>query len=674
MILTELNEHPVEFANIKWVEDKVPYSSQFDDVYFNTNKGKNESVYTFIEGNNLYQRWHDHPTRIFSIAETGFGTGLNFLVTCDAFSQHLQQQNNPILEHLFFTSFEKYPLTKNDIILAINQWPSLLPFLKILIAQYPINLVGCHRIHFDAFNITLDLWFGDAYHSLQNLHVYKDGLFDAWYLDGFTPYKNPDMWQQPLFNLMGSCSKQGATIATFSVANMIKKGLQNAGITIKKRKGFGKKREMLTGIIAHKINSTPLKHNVRNSATYKSNEIAIIGGGISAACLTLALVKRGFCVNVYCKDEKIARGASGIKQATLYPLINNSHNSLSQFFANAFLYSHNLIDITNKTHPFDYDLSGLLQLYYDLASSKKLDKIHKSHFSKALVQKTSARKTNIIAGLDVDLEALFYPSSGWVNPIQMVNAIFDKAKEIGSVTIKLNTKIDNFKAIDDCWELHCENERYKSPIVILATAMETLTFKDCEAIPLSAARGQVTHIQSTPNSQLNQLKVPLCHEGYLTPQRHNIHCMGATFERHQLNSVFKITDQKLNKEKLNKCITNKRWAKAINCDHNFANIGIRCTTRDHFPYMGELADYQRTKIQYQHADKHFPQQDAPFHKNMFILTGLGSRGLCSAPLLAETLVSQILHEPLPLSSSILSSLQVNRQWINYLLKSKPLAY
>ncbi len=672
--MSELKKPTIKFADINWSEHKVPYSSRFDDVYFNTDNGIDESFYTFIEGNNLHQRWQNHTERIFSIAETGFGTGLNFLVTCAEFSQHLQQQSNPILKHLFFTSFEKYPLTKNDIILAVNQWPSLLPFLNILIEQYPLNLVGCHRIHLDAFNITLDLWFGDAYHSLKNLHVYKDGLFDTWYLDGFSPNKNPDMWQQSLFNLMVSSAKKGATIATFTAASLVRKGLQNAGITIKKRKGFGKKREMLTGIIAHKINATSWKQNVRNSAPNKKKDIAIIGGGISTACLTLALVKRGFCVSIYCKDEKLALGASGNKQATLYPLLDGTGSSLSQFFANAFLYSHHLIDMTNKTHPFDHDLFGLLQLYYDAASSKKLDKIRQAHFPKELVHKICAFDANSIAGLDVDLAALFYPLAGWIDPSQMVNAMFEKAKQIGEVTIKLNTKIDSFKAIDDNWQLHSQNERFESPIVILATAMQTLDFNECEAIPFSAARGQVTYVKSTPNSQLNQLKVPLCHEGYLTPQRHNIHCMGATFERHNLNSTFKMTDQKLNKEKLNKCIANKNWVDAINCAHEFASVGIRCTTRDHFPYMGELADYQKTKIQYQHADKHFPQQDAPFHKNMYILAGLGSRGLCSAPLLAETLASQIAHEPLPLSASILRSLQVNRQWINYLLKNKPLTY
>lgn len=672
--MSELKTHTIKVADINWGDHKVPYSSRFNDVYFNTDNGIDESIYTFIEGNNLHQRWQNHPERIFSIAETGFGTGLNFLVTCAAFNRHLQQQNNPILKHLFFTSFEKYPLTKNDITLAVSQWPSLLPFLNILIAQYPLNLVGCHRIHLDAFNITLDLWFGDAYHSLKNLHLYEDGLFDAWYLDGFSPSKNPDMWQQSLFDLMVSSAKKEATMATFSAATSVRKGLQKAGVTIKKRKGFGKKREMLTGIIAHKINATSLKQHVRNSPINKKKDIAIIGGGISTACLTLALVKRGFCVTVYCKDEKLALGASGNKQATLYPLLNSNHTHLSQFFANAFLYSHHLIHMTNKTHPFEHDLSGLLQLYYDLSSSKKLDKIHQAHFPKELVHKTCSDKTNSIACLDIDLAALFYPFAGWVNPTQMVNAIFDKAKKIGEVTIKLNTKIDSFKAINDSWQLHSQNEIFESAIVILATAMQTLDFKECEALPFSGARGQVTYVESTPKSALNQLKVPLCHEGYLTPQRHNIHCMGATFERHNLNSTFKMTDQKLNKEKLSKCIVNKNWVNAINCDHDFANVGIRCTTRDHFPYMGELAHYQKTKKQYQYADKHFPENDAPFHKNMYILAGLGARGLCSAPLLAETLASQIAHEPLPLSASILRSLQVNRQWINYLLKKKPLTY
>ena len=148
--------------------------------------------------------------------------------------------------------------------------------------------------------------------------------------------------------------------------------------------------------------------------------------------------------------------------------------------------------------------------------------------------------------------------------------------------------------------------------------------------------------------------------------------MGATFKRHSMDEQFEAQEQIDNKDKLAKCIKDKTWIKQIDSAHNNANVGIRCTTRDHFPYFGAVPDYQETKIMYQHAAKKMPSGNAPFHDNLFILTGLGSRGLNTAPLLAETLASQMNHEPLPLSLAILNAMQCNRQWINYLKKGKTL--
>ncbi len=116
------------------------------------------------------------------------------------------------------------------------------------------------------------------------------------------------------------------------------------------------------------------------------------------------------------------------------------------------------------------------------------------------------------------------------------------------------------------------------------------------------------------------------------------------------------------------------WVEEIDVNHNNANVGIRCTTRDHFPYIGALPDYQQTKLLYKDAHKKMPSSNAPFHQNLFILTGLGSRGLNTAPLLAEIVASQINHEPLPTSLPILNAMQCNRQWINYLQKGKSLKY
>ena len=669
--MSETKNKLINHAQINWSDQLEPISALFDDVYFNTEQGIDESFYVFFQGNELNKRWENCQSEHFCIAETGFGTGLNFLVCCVQFQQFLIQHPDKKLKRLFFSSFEKYPLDKADLVHALARWPSLEEYIKPLIDQYPLPLTGCHRIHFDQYNIILDLWFGDVQHTLPTLYGYPSGLFDCWFLDGFAPSKNPDMWSDKVFTQISKSCKADATIATFTAAGFVRRGLIAAGFDMKKRQGYGKKREMLIGRLMDE-NKPPIQYaeHIRLPKQTSQKEMAIIGGGIASACLSLALIKRGYKVTLYCKNNSLAQGASGNQQGAVYPLLNKTHDPLSQFFANSFLYAKNYVQKINQTSPFEYDFSGLLQLYYDPISSKKLDKILAANLPSTLVHKLSPAQTDQISHLAIGQSALFYPLGGWLNPQQMVNAIFAEANARGHLTINLNTHVDKLTECPTGWMLQIGKQTKIHSLVALTTAMDTLNFTQAKAVPLSAARGQVTYIPT--NDIINKLKVTLCHEGYLTPVSDGKHSMGATFKRHEMNTLFSPQEQLDNKEKLKKCIPNKDWCNNVDSDHQKANVGIRATTRDHFPYVGGLADYAQTKIQYQYAYKRDITTDAPFHNNAFILTGLGSRGLCTAPLLAEMLASQINQEPLPFAQNILNALQTNRQWINYLKKSKPL--
>ncbi|MCW8996991.1 MAG: bifunctional tRNA (5-methylaminomethyl-2-thiouridine)(34)-methyltransferase MnmD/FAD-dependent 5-carboxymethylaminomethyl-2-thiouridine(34) oxidoreductase MnmC [Psychromonas sp.] len=671
--MSESKNKLINHAQIHWSDQCEPISTLFDDVYFNTEQGIEESDYVFFQGNQLAQRWLSCQSEYFSIAETGFGTGLNFLVCCAHFHQFLLQHPERPLKRLLFTSFEKYPLSKQDLVNALRRWPSLNDYITPLIRQYPLALPGCQRILLEPFNVTLDLWFGDVQQTLPTLYRHHSGLFDCWYLDGFAPSKNPEMWSEALFKQIADSCKKNASIATFTAAGFVRRGLNAAGFNMQKRKGYGKKREMLVGkITTDKPNQPQYGEHFRQSAETDSKDIAIVGGGIASACLSLALIKRGYKVTLYCKDKTLAAGASGNQQGALYPLLNGAHDTLGQFFSNCFLFSRNYIKLINQSNPFAFNFSGVLQLYYDQASGQKLDKILQADLPHELVHKLDSQQTDQIAQLDIGQQSLYYPLGGWLNPEQMVKAIFEKAESEGQLSIKLNKRLESFSEENNGWNLHFADQNISHSLLVLASAMDTLTFAQCEAIPLSAARGQVTHIPS--NDKLEKLQTTLCYEGYLTPVHNHAHCIGATFKRHRLDSDFSLQEQNENKQKLTKCITDKEWAKQIDCDHDNANVAIRSTTRDHFPYAGALANYQQTKIQYQKPQKAPEKINAPFYRNLFLLTGLGSRGLCTAPLLAEMLASQINKEPLPFANDIVNALQTNRQWINYLKKGKKLKF
>lgn len=223
-------------ATIKW-RDGLPYSATFDDVYFSSDNGLLETEYVFIAGNDLIKRWQTIEGNTFSITETGFGTGLNFL--CAA--KHWLE-NAPAEAKLIFTSLEKYPLNSPDMQQALQHWPALKPLSDVLLSNYEALLAQGTCMLFNQ-RIQLNLHIGDAVSELGKVNTKAD----AWFLDGFAPSKNPDMWQAPLFAQMARLSHTNTSFATFTSAGLVRRGLISAGFNVIKKSGFGKKREMILG-------------------------------------------------------------------------------------------------------------------------------------------------------------------------------------------------------------------------------------------------------------------------------------------------------------------------------------------------------------------------------------------------------------------------------------------
>lgn len=226
--------------NIEWRTSQQglpqPYSIIFDDVYYSSDNGLLETDYVFLQGNQLTQRWRTLSSNCFTIIETGFGTGLNFLCATQLWLNHAPQN-----ARLHFISTEKYPLTLQEISAALQAWPALDEVSQPFLARYH----ALSHIPTQLFNnrVQLTLLMGDATVSITNLET----TADAWFLDGFSPAKNPEMWQPALFAQMARLSTSHTTFATFTSAGMVKRGLHAAGFRVHKQAGYGKKREMLTG-------------------------------------------------------------------------------------------------------------------------------------------------------------------------------------------------------------------------------------------------------------------------------------------------------------------------------------------------------------------------------------------------------------------------------------------
>ncbi len=230
----------INYAQIKW-QDGQPFSAQFNDVYFSSDNGLAETHYVFITQNQLIERFKTLQSSQFTIAETGFGTGLNFLSTWQIWQLYAPQS-----AALHFISCEKYPITPQDLAIAHAQWPELVDFSKKLINQYQKINTNIKEITLYIDNIKLTLLLDDANIALSQLNT-SDIKVDAWFLDGFAPSKNPDMWTGNLFSQMAKLAHGSTTFSTFTSASAVRRGLQQVGFVVNKLPGFGKKREMLAG-------------------------------------------------------------------------------------------------------------------------------------------------------------------------------------------------------------------------------------------------------------------------------------------------------------------------------------------------------------------------------------------------------------------------------------------
>ncbi len=217
--------------------EKRLYSNIYDDIYFSISGAEEESEHVFINGNNLKERFASQNN--FIIAEAGFGTGLNFLMSMKEWAKHFSDE-----KALTYIGFESTPLTPEVLSDSHAAWTDLLKYSKLLLNIYQTTPLTSTTLYIPNFNITLILFIGDINTEIRGIS--RD--IDAWFLDGFSPAKNPDMWSKELFASMARKSKQGeTTLATYSCARAVREGLAASGFKVQKNAGFGMKRYMLTG-------------------------------------------------------------------------------------------------------------------------------------------------------------------------------------------------------------------------------------------------------------------------------------------------------------------------------------------------------------------------------------------------------------------------------------------
>ncbi|KGJ92403.1 bifunctional tRNA (5-methylaminomethyl-2-thiouridine)(34)-methyltransferase MnmD/FAD-dependent 5-carboxymethylaminomethyl-2-thiouridine(34) oxidoreductase MnmC [Thalassotalea sp. ND16A] len=667
---------PIKTANVKFDKSGAPFSADFDDIYFDNTLGCQQSEQVFIKANNIEQTWLNFSASVFVIAETGFGSGLNFFLTLEKFIAFKRRSNSSLKLH--FISTEKYPLTMQDMSKTLKLWPQFDDVSEQLLGQYDITENARQTYTFANGDVSLTIHFRDASEAFTAIDVPEQGLVDAFYLDGFAPSRNPEMWSKALFLQLARLAKKGASLGTFTVAGFVRRGLSEVGFKVSKifygnDINDAEKTESTQARFVGLRQGKPLTGFKIREKVESSQHATIVGGGLASACAALALANKGINVTLLCKDEQIAQGASSNAIGAVYPILHQDKDSLSLFYQQGFEHSLALFkQLIAQGYQFSHGFDGLIDVSYkDALVQRQQIFSQKGVWPEDLIHGISKQQVNDISGIGVDHPGLYMPRAGWVCPPELVQAIMQAAIATGKVKVKTKRKVLAVKPLaNDRWLLTTNKGQKQIQNLIFCTGADSVDVESLAQLPLSVVRGQVSQMQS--NDSIKNLKTVLCHKGYLTPKNNGVHCIGATFDKDDNDTRLRDEDNQYNIDMLASCLGDiGNWSMA---DVTASKARLRCCTPDHLPMVGRVPNIEKHQEYYQHLSKdknwHY-KQSAPLKNGLYVLTGLGARGLCSAPLLAEILAAEICNDDYPVDEEMLFNLSPNRFVIRDLIKNKP---
>jgi tRNA 5-methylaminomethyl-2-thiouridine biosynthesis bifunctional protein len=659
---------------MQWLDDGTPFSTAFQDVYYSRADGRAESEYVFLQHNALEQRWRaldDSPRTPFVIGETGFGTGLNFVL-----AWRLWLRAAPPNARLLFRSLEAHPLAPDDIRRALLCWPELRREAELLTAHLPPSLPGMHTLHFESGRITLQLYIGDVEEALDQFRDdcgdAQSGV-DAWFLDGFSPARNPAMWNAAVMRRIAALSKTGATAATFTVAAAVRQALIEAGFTISKQPGFGRKRDMLSARYQPADTGSPAatRETPWHATAYPPAPLRtaiVIGAGIAGCCSALALARRGWRVTVLDAEAAAAQGASGNPQAALFTQLAVGDSDHGAFTVHSYLYALRFYGALLGDDPDAYQRCGLLQLYPP-AHAKTWQSL-RDRFAAyaALARFVDREEASALAGVRVAHPGLFLPGSGWIVPRAACLHALDHA----AITTAFESRVVSLRGEAGLWQVCCENgSTLHAEIVVLANGHAAGTLIPEAKLPLAMVRGQLTRVPRELAGVAPQCVVS--GEGYVIPA-HNAHLIcGATFDRHDADTSLREVDHRANLERLRELLPGCAPAENLVASAT-GRASLRCVTPDRLPIAGPVPLIESLEQRYaplRFDARRIIAERADFRRGLYLSLGHGSRGMSSAPLCAELIAAHASGEPSPLPRQLMRALSPARFTLRRIIRGTP---
>jgi tRNA 5-methylaminomethyl-2-thiouridine biosynthesis bifunctional protein len=590
--------------------DGTPYAPAYDDIYHSASGALGQALHVFLGGNGLPQRWRG--TRRFTILETGFGLGLNFLATWQAWRD--DPERSPWLHYV---SVEKHPFTAADLPQALNPAiagnDAVMTLARQLVQAWPMLTPGLHRLSFEGGQVTLTLAFGDAEAVLPQLALRADAI----YLDGFAPPRNPAMWSAAVFTGVARHAVTGASLATYTSAAEVREGLIRAGFAVERVAGFATKRHMLR--------ATRLKGRAPPAPGLPAGgrHALVIGAGLAGCGVTHALAARGWRITLLERAGAPATQASGNAAGTFHPMFARDETPLTRLTRNAFLHGTAAWrEIEARGRRIAWQACGALQLPGQRQGAAGIPQA--DAWPAELVRNVDRAEARELTGVALKEGGLWFPGGGWMDPASLCHAQLQDAGD--AVEMAFETSVARCEYAGGAWHAIDSDGRQlaSAPAIVLADAYDAMRLLPGLAGTMRTVRGQVTLL--APNS-LPTLTACVLGRAYMIPARDGRIVCGTTYQPGDLGLDVRAADHEDN---LRRCSAALEHGLSL---HDPASLegraGIRAVTRDRLPMMGALGG------------------------DAWCASGFASRGILWGTLAGEVIAAQLEGEPAPLEAPLL---------------------
>jgi tRNA 5-methylaminomethyl-2-thiouridine biosynthesis bifunctional protein len=630
----------IEAATLSLDANGTPWSAAYGDVYHSADSGPGQARHVFLGGNDLPANWARRTG--FTIVETGFGLGINFLATWRAW------RDDPARPaRLNFVSIEKHPFSRDDLQTLHRKYEEFADLAPLLHAAWPLPLAGTHRLHFDDARVTLTLIFDDIAHALPQLRAGAD----AFYLDGFSPQKNADMWAPRSLRALARLARPDATLATYTTARAVKDALTEAGFVIERRRGFGSKRDMLA---AHYRPHWQPRHTPPAPPQWPRRHAIVIGAGIAGAAVAGALARRGWSLELIERAAAPATAASGMHAGAFHPLITRDDSITARLTRAGFLYAlRHWQSLEADGQALAWQRCGLLQLAANAGDEARMHNIIAAcGIPPDFAQYLDRTGASARAGIALASGGWWFPQGGWLRAPALVAAELAAANAARGLRTHFNTEVVQLRHVDDEWQALAADGSViaSAPLVVLANADDAGRLVDF-AHPLRRIRGQVAYL---PAAGAPATQMVLTGSGYLLPAIDGVAVTGTSYDLDDDDPAPHAAGYDGIAAQLQQMLGGD-VATAI----NDGRVGFRCVAVDRLPLVGAVADLAAARAQ---APALTGAQPAalPRLPGLYAATAYGSRGLVWSALAAELIACLVEGEPLPLEADLVDAIDPAR--------------